>query len=113
SPEHVEWCWAFLVSKKSEKHKAVVVHYDQHRDIAILRLDADAKGGGFFRLEERLAAKQHDKVSIYGFPDYKPASTTVGCVWARITNSFVASAVAYFEVDKVLYSGNSGGPVLN
>lgn len=111
--KHVESCIAFRVRSKSEKHRAVVVHYDLHRDIALLKIDSDTHKFPFFRVEEKIPLRQNDKISIYGFPDYKPASTSVGCVWARIVNSFVASVVTYYEVDKVLYSGNSGGPVLN
>ncbi|MDL0441898.1 trypsin-like peptidase domain-containing protein [Stutzerimonas frequens] len=113
SDKHAEWFWAFRVNNKAEKFKALIVHYDKHRDLALLKLDGEAKHYPFFRIEEKVQIKQQDKVSIYGFPDYKPASTSVGCVWARIVNSFVLSCVKYYEVDKVLYSGNSGGPVLN
>lgn len=109
----VESCTAFRVGNKSDQYKAVVVHYDQHRDIALLKIDSSTHKFPFFRIEEKIPLKQNDKISIYGFPDYKPASTSVGCVWARVVNYFIASAVTYYEVDKVLYSGNSGGPVLN
>nr|WP_129591659.1 MULTISPECIES: serine protease [unclassified Pseudomonas] len=109
----VESCIAFRVSNKSDQYKAIVVHYDKHRDIALLKIDHNTHKFPFFRIEEKIPVKQNDKVSIYGFPDYKPASTYVGCVWTRVVNDFIASAVTYYEVDKVLYSGNSGGPVLN
>lgn len=110
--KHVKQCEVFRVSDKSNKHAAVVVYFDKDRDIALLRIDSTSEFE-FLRLEESLVSSVDDEVSIWGFPNYKIGSPHVGRIWASVTNCFKKSAVSYCEVDKNLYSGNSGGPVLN
>ena len=111
--QHSKVCEVFRVSDKSEKYVANVVHFDKDRDIALLSFDSEVRNFEFLRLEDSLLSAVDDEVSIWGFPAYKVGSPHVGRIWASITNSFAKSAVNYFEVDKNLYSGNSGGPVLN
>ncbi|MDG9760982.1 trypsin-like peptidase domain-containing protein [Pseudomonas sediminis] len=111
--KHEKSCEVFRVDEKSKKYRADVVHFDKDRDIAILRIDSPNQDFEFLRLEDILTPTVDDEVSIWGFPAYKAGSPHVGRVWASITNRFAASGVSYLEVDKVLYSGNSGGPVLN
>lgn len=110
---NVEECIAYRVNAKSKKYAAKVVYRDVHRDLAVLKLiDAD-ENFEFFRLETDLGVNIGDKVSVLGFPNYKMSATDVSRFWAYVTNSYVGSMVRYAEIDKVMYSGNSGGPVLN
>ncbi|WP_417661429.1 trypsin-like peptidase domain-containing protein [Pseudomonas sp.] len=111
--DHLSSVEVFRANKRTEKYIAKVVHFDWHRDIALLKLESDAIALPFLRLENVLLATVDNEVSIWGFPSYKSSSPHVSRVWALITNTYIASTVRYFVVDKVLYSGNSGGPVLN
>lgn len=111
--KHEKTCEVFRVDDKSIKYRADVVHFDKDRDIAILKIDSVDQNFDFLRLEDVLMPTVDDEVSIWGFPAYKSGSSHVGRVWAFINNRFTVSAVTYLEVDKTLYSGNSGGPVLN
>lgn len=106
-------CEVIRVSDKTTKIAANVVHFDKNRDIALLKIDTQDKSFDFLRLEDAVFAAVDHEVSIWGFPNYKVASPHVGRIWAEVTNDFKMSMVRHLEVDKTLYSGNSGGPVLN
>ena len=54
-----------------------------------------------------------DEVSILGFPQDKLGAQSAGNQTAVVRNKFPISGVGFVEVDKELYAGNSGGPVLN
>lgn len=109
----VDKCVAYRVNLKNKKYSAQVVYRDSHRDLAVLKLSESDEKFDFFRLEEELESVVGDKVSVLGFPNYKLSATEVSRFWANITTRYVGSMVQYAEIDKVMYSGNSGGPVLN
>jgi serine protease Do len=52
-------------------------------------------------------------VDILGFPNDKLGATHVGRQKVSVRNKFAISAVTFCQIDKELYSGNSGGPALN
>ncbi|MNN73336.1 hypothetical protein D3C81_1894440 [compost metagenome] len=54
-----------------------------------------------------------DEVSILGFSKDKLGAQSAGNQTAFVRNKFPMSGVSFVEVDKELYAGNSGGPVLN
>ncbi|MEO1828341.1 MAG: trypsin-like peptidase domain-containing protein [Pseudomonas sp.] len=109
-----KYCQIHLVNNPSKKHYAGVVHVDEKRDIALLRVpslkDVDV---GYVQLEEDVLPEVGSTVSIWGFPNYKEGTRTVGRTFADIYNRFPMSGVDMCEVNVTLYSGNSGGPVLN
>jgi len=53
------------------------------------------------------------QLSIVGFPEKQAGHATVSIVPCVVTNSFFKSKVRYLEVDKQIYGGASGSPVLN
>lgn len=109
----IEKCVAYRVNSKNKKYTAEVVYRDTHRDLAILKFSDSNEKFEFFRLEEDLEPAVGDKVSVLGFPNYKLSATEVSRFWAYVTTRYVGSMVQYADIDKVMYSGNSGGPVLN
>jgi serine protease Do len=86
---------------------------DKHRDLAVISIDAVDQKFEFFRLEENLHTEIGDKVSILGFPNFKIGSTDVFRFWADVSGRYVRSMIECGSIDKVMYAGNSGGPVLN
>jgi len=106
-------CIAHRVNEKSKKYTAKVIYMDKHRDSAVISIEGGEKSFEYFRLEENLAPEIGDKVSILGFPNYKPGSTDVFRFWADVSGRYVRSMIQCASVDKVMYAGNSGGPVLN
>lgn len=53
-----------------------------------------------------------DRVSVLGFPNHS-ASKGLNRYWADVTNSFSADKIRYVAIDKNIYSGNSGGAIVN
>lgn len=105
----------YQASSRSKTYKASLLYRDAHRDIAILRIVVEdpAVEFDFFELEELVFADVGDEVSILGFPNDKLGAQSAGNQTALVRNKYPASSVSYVEIDKELYAGNSGGPVLN
>jgi len=103
----------FRASNRGEKVKASIVVCDEHRDLAILKIEiSPSKILPYFEVSDS-TADIGDSVDILGFPNHKLGAIHVGRQKSSIRNKFVISAVTVFEIDKELYGGNSGGPVLN
>lgn len=103
----------YHVSDKNKKFTAVVVVCDDHRDIAILKVnELSDQALPFFEFSETIS-DIGDTVSVLGFPNNKLGTAHVGRQDVFVRNVFPISAVRFMEVDKELYSGNSGGVVLN
>ncbi|KAE9649535.1 trypsin-like serine protease [Pseudomonas sp. PB106] len=108
-----EECVAYRANERSKKYAAKVLYMDRHRDVAIISIvDADRRFE-FFRLEENIQVEVGDRVSVFGFPNQKPGSTDVCRFWADVNDRYVRSMIQCASIDKVMYAGNSGGPVLN
>lgn len=106
-------CIVYRVNDRAKKYSAKALFLDKHRDLAIVSIDQADEKFEFFRLEETLQIAIEDKVSVLGFPNLKPGSTDVCRFWAAVDNKYVRSTIECGSVDKVLYSGNSGGPIIN
>jgi retron-type reverse transcriptase/V8-like Glu-specific endopeptidase len=106
-------CVAFRAHDRAKKYTAKVLHMDKHRDIAIISILETDESFEFFRLEEDLHPEIGDRVSVIGFPNYKIGSTDVCRFWADVSGRYIRSMIECASVDKVMYAGNSGGPVLN
>lgn len=106
-------CTVYRVNDRAKKYTAKALFLDKHRDLAIVSIDQADEKFEFFRLEENLQVAIGDKVSVLGFPNFKIGSTDVCRFWAAINGKYVRSTIECGSVDKVLYSGNSGGPMLN
>ena len=108
-----EDCIVYRVNDRAKKYSAKAVFLDKHRDLAIVSIDQADEKFEFFRLEETLQVAIDDKVSVLGFPNFKVGSTDVCRFWAAVNGKYVRSTIECGSLDKVLYSGNSGGPLLN
>ncbi|AGN83302.1 hypothetical protein L483_27515 [Pseudomonas putida H8234] len=103
----------YQASSRSRSYKANLLYRDDHRDIALLKISADKSEFDYFDLETLVLADVGDEVSILGFPKDKLGAQSAGNQTAFVRNKFPMSGVSFVEVDKELYAGNSGGPVLN
>lgn len=106
-------CVVYRVNDRAKKYTAKALYLDKHRDLAIVSIsDCDEKFE-FFRLEEELHAEIGDKVSILGFPNFKVGSNDVFRFWTAVSGRYIRSTIQCGSIDKVVYSGNSGGPLVN
>ncbi|WP_339101914.1 trypsin-like peptidase domain-containing protein [Pseudomonas sp. G166] len=94
-------------------YEAKVIIRSKDLDIAILKIVDPPAGLEMFSLEDIKEPNIGDRVAVLGFPNFKEGSNDVGVLKCRLTNKYPLSDVMHSEVDKTLYSGNSGGPVIN
>lgn len=107
-------CSVYRADKRSEIFSAEVVYRDDGRDLAILKMTNSGETVfDFFSLETGAEPNVGERVAVLGFPNDKLGSIDVGSLSVKITNKYPLHAVSHSEVDKTLYSGNSGGPVIN
>ena len=103
----------YRAGSRGDKYSATVVYRDVARDIAILIIDADRPlAFETFDVATKMA-DVGDVLSVVGFPKDKLGAQHAGRQSVEVRNKFASSGVKYFEVDKELYAGNSGGPVLD
>jgi retron-type reverse transcriptase/V8-like Glu-specific endopeptidase len=108
-----EDCVVYRVNERAKKYSAKAIFLDKHRDLAIVSIDQTGERFEFFRLEENLEVEIGDKVSVLGFPNFKIGSTDVCRFWAAVSGKYIRSTIECGSIDKVVYSGNSGGPLIN
>lgn len=106
-------CVAYRVNDRAKKYTAKAMFLDKHRDLAVVSIVQVDEKFEFFRLEETLQAEIGDKISILGFPNFKVGSADVCRFWAAVSGKYVRSTIECGSIDKVVYSGNSGGPLIN
>lgn len=94
-------------------YEAKVIIRDKDLDIAVLKILDPPANLEVFSLESVKEPNIGDRVAVLGFPNFKEGSSDVGVLKCRLTNKYPLSSVMHSEVDKTLYSGNSGGPVIN
>lgn len=94
-------------------YEAKVIIRSKDLDIAVLKIVDPPAGLEAFSLEDIKEPNIGDRVAVLGFPNFKEGSNDVGVLKCRLTNKYPLSGVMHSEVDKTLYSGNSGGPVIN
>lgn len=109
----VNECEIYQVDNDAIRHQAEVLFQDFNTDIAVLKL-LDFQVDEFFHLEEGEEPSIGDPVVVLGFPNVKNGAK-VGVMRAQVTNKYplFKPPVMHSEVDKMLYPGNSGGPVIN
>nr|WP_280043274.1 trypsin-like peptidase domain-containing protein [Pseudomonas sp. Hg5Tf]MDH2561323.1 trypsin-like peptidase domain-containing protein [Pseudomonas sp. Hg5Tf] len=94
-------------------YEAKVIIRDKDLDLAVLKILDPPADLEVFSLEDVKEPSIGDRVAVLGFPNFKEGSSDVGVLKCRLTNKYPLSGVMHSEVDKTLYSGNSGGPVIN
>ncbi len=101
-------------SDVNKRYKINVERICSHRDVAICSIqEVDGKLPQFCTIErsERIVAIQDD-VKLLGFPGHAP-SHSYYIVDSKVAKTYIESAVDKFEIDKLIRSGNSGGPIIN
>ena len=107
-------CEGFRLVGSRKRHHLELVYKHDHIDLALLEFKEDPEETFEFIDTNFIEAPEPlDKVRILGFPNYKPGFKGVNIVYARVTNLCAVFGVKHAEVDKDIFDGNSGGPVLN
>lgn len=98
------------------KYKAIVcfVSPDSNVDVAILKvINSSVPFEEFHYKDEPVMLSAGETLTILGFPKYKHDAKNVWINKAMLINQVKAVSGTYGYVDKELYAGNSGGPVLS
>jgi S1-C subfamily serine protease len=106
-------CLVYKVGEGESMYEAKVIIRDKKLDLAVLKIQEPLLGLKHFTLEISKEPNIGERVAVLGFPNHKPGSHHVGILKCRLTNKYPLHDVQHSEVDKNLYSGNSGGPVIN
>lgn len=113
SREEFNECLVSRIGDDESIYEAKVIIRNKELDIAVLKIKDAPADLETFTLEEVKEPNIGDRVAVLGFPNFKEGSKDVGILKCRITNKYPLFGVSHSEVDKTLYSGNSGGPVIN
>ncbi|WP_442514142.1 reverse transcriptase domain-containing protein [Pseudomonas promysalinigenes] len=105
-------CCVYRVGEGEGMYEANVIIRNEKLDLAVLRISDAPVGLEHFTLEQTREPNIGDRVAVLGFPNHKTGSH-VGILKCRVTNKYPLHEVQHSEVDKPLYAGNSGGPVIN
>ncbi|PHN22703.1 reverse transcriptase domain-containing protein [Pseudomonas sp. ICMP 561] len=100
----------------TEKYKATVCYVspDKAVDVAIALIqNPPTRFEEFHHKEETPNIEVGDLLTVLGFPKYKDDAKNVWINKASIVNQIKSSSSLIGYLDKELYGGNSGGPVLN
>ncbi|WP_339435742.1 reverse transcriptase domain-containing protein [Pseudomonas sp. EL_65y_Pfl1_R32] len=105
-------CTVFRAGEGEPIYEAKVVIIDKLLDLAVLKITEAPQALPAFDLEVSKEPNIGDRVAVLGFPNHK-SGPHVGILKCKITNKYPLFDVLHSEVDKTLYAGNSGGPVIN
>jgi RNA-directed DNA polymerase len=109
----VKNCVVFSSTLPDAKYPASVVCEDEHRDLAILKVDAlgdSLSPPGLSRGDSSLLAPMSEVV-VAGFPDHSPGAT-ISVKQAKVSSFKPKHGVGSFQLDSGITKGNSGGPVV-
>lgn len=115
TPENpIKECIGYLPGSQLKKFILKVFEVNEKHDIAILKFESEQDiEHPHFKIASPSGLAIGQKISVLGFPNFKNSSTQVSRYWANITNFCVISMNRMAEIDKNIYSGNSGGPVID
>ncbi len=100
----------------AEKYEALVCYVspDKSIDVAVLKIKgAPGRFEEFHHKEESQTLEVGDILTVLGFPKYKDDAKNVWINKATIVNQIKTPSSLIGYIDKELYGGNSGGPVLS
>lgn len=95
-----------------KKYSSLMFYRCEKEDLAIIDFKEPEQFPHFEIGDENDVPKAGDRLSILGFPNHAP-SKGLNRYWADVINRFSADHVEYVLIDKNIYSGNSGGAVVN
>lgn len=105
-------CAIFRTGEGEQVFEATVIVRDKELDLAVLKINDAHHSFPVFALENFKEPNIGDRVAVLGFPNHK-SGPYVGILKCKITNKYPLFGVQHSEVDKTLFAGNSGGPVIN
>jgi len=101
---------------ENTKYEATVCYTSSnpHIDVAVLKIkDAPGAFEEFHYKDEAVILNAGETLTILGFPKYKHDAKNVWINKALLINQVITASSTYGYIDKELYAGNSGGPVLS
>lgn len=104
---------AYQVNDREEKELEMLYLNDDYDIVALRFKEHRPKEKNFVDIRVATEVGHGEKVNMWGFPNFKPGHQGVSVTQAKVSNLCYISAVAFAEVDKDIYDGNSGGPVTN
>lgn len=100
--------------KNEIKHEAIVCHIDTKKDVAILKIKSEFSDFEEFHPDEsKTALDEQLGLTVLGFPKYKLGAENVWVNQVSLVGRQTLNGLTTAYIDKELYAGNSGGPVLN
>jgi S1-C subfamily serine protease len=109
----VENCVVIRSTSPHVKYPVSVICKDEHRDLAILRvdeLDGSKTPLGLERGDSNLLMHMSEVV-VAGFPEHSPGAT-ISVKQAKVSSFKPKHGVSSFQLDSGITKGNSGGPVV-
>jgi len=100
---------AFHPSDPYSKYAVTVVNYDEHLDLAILKMDGPCNHSLTIGGDE---LHRHQKIMVAGYPNYGYGDS-IYKAWGVMTMTKVRSGVNYIVPDFPIAAGNSGGPIVD
>ncbi|WP_373091049.1 reverse transcriptase domain-containing protein [Zhongshania sp.] len=118
-PEN-DFLWEIKVSRPDGPTlSASILDMCRTQDLVVLKVNCSEKYPGFELGEpsafQPFGISKFDEVLVCGYPSGSRVRglRDVNVFWSRVSNLYTASAVDYGLIDKEIYEGNSGGPVLD
>lgn len=90
---------------------AILLHRDQNRDIAVLKLIGNTDGLRYFAKKE-IDPKQHHLCILTGYPNWNHGRN-VDLQQTSITNVFPRAGLWRIDIATLIRKGNSGGPLID
>lgn len=112
SPERTKIVEKITVVVGTDQFPAEVKGYDEHKDIAILKINAGKKLESVFFADSD-SVKVGDWVIAIGNPYGLTKTMTVGNVSAVNRKGVGEEGIPYIQTDASINQGNSGGPLIN
>lgn len=104
------------VSRTSDEitYEAITCFLDVEKDVAILKIKSDFRNFEEFHSDDsKTSLEEQSGLTVLGFPKYKLGSKNVWVNQVSLVGSHEMNGLVTGYIDKELYAGNSGGPVLN
>jgi len=95
-------------------YEALICFRDTPRDIAVLKILSDLENFEEFHVSSSdIAIEDQDGITVLGFPNLKYGAKSVWTNRVSLVGHTEVEGFVTGYIDKELYAGNSGGPVLN
>lgn len=105
--------YVYVMNERSKVlQRCDVLAIDEHRDVAILRVQTDAIDWERHRFKMRHSLEAGINVTSVGYPDYNLGGHAV-MQQHQVVKKFISSLVAKAQFNGVIQGGLSGGPLID